>query len=65
MLASWFVHDDAWEEHSSWFPLCVYVRHIKATTFVNECNDYIQERKQIETRIVNMYQVNKMRCEVF
>ena len=27
--------------------------------------DYIQERKQIETCIVNMYQVNKTKCEAF
>jgi len=45
-LLEWLITDDAWEQHASWYPLCVYVRHIKGDTFVNECQ---RQRSRTET----------------
>ena len=36
-LLEWLITDDAWEEHAVYYPLCVYVRHVKGEVFIREC----------------------------
>jgi hypothetical protein len=32
-LKDWKDTDDPWSEHAVWFPTCLYVNHIKGTSF--------------------------------
>jgi hypothetical protein len=35
-LEHWDATDDAWREHSYWFPYCVHLTYVKGDTFIKE-----------------------------
>ena len=38
-LRFWQRTDDPWKEHALWFPYCVFLRYVKGTEFVRQCEN--------------------------
>jgi hypothetical protein len=38
-LRFWQMTDDPWKEHALWFPFCVFLRYVKGTEFVCQCEN--------------------------
>jgi hypothetical protein len=39
MVRFWQLTDDPWKEHVLWFAYCVFLRYVKGTEFVRECQN--------------------------